>query len=223
MKNFIIIYFCWHYVFNSFSILTMRLAHTTLWCSLLQIAAACMDPADRVTHLPGLNAPLPSPWYSGYLSYEFHGHTIHTHYVLVEAEDLGDNSVKPLIYWTNGGPGASSLFGLMTELGPLLFSDDSLTGNNEIPEPIYNPNSWTRLGTLLIVDQPAPIGFSYCDDDVMGRNCVPWTDELAAENTHAALRAFFDKYPCYQDLDLYLTGESYGGIYGMKLLVCLLD
>ena len=66
--------------------------------------------ADRVTHLPGYNAPLPSPWYSGYLTYNLTNQTIHTHYVLVMAERLEgetaeDQSKKPLIYWSNGGPG----------------------------------------------------------------------------------------------------------------------
>jgi carboxypeptidase C (cathepsin A) len=36
---------------------------------------------------------------------------------------------------------------------------------------------------------------------------------LAAENTHHALQAFYDKFPCYNTTDLFLTGESYAGIY----------
>lgn len=55
---------------------------------------------DRVSELPGWNQPLPSRLYSGYLDYEFHGQQVHTHYILLEAEQIGDcNCDKPLIYW----------------------------------------------------------------------------------------------------------------------------
>jgi carboxypeptidase C (cathepsin A) len=188
--------------------------------SKLAFALACLGSSnpDFVSRLPGFNQPLPSPWYSGFVEYELEGRTVHTHYVLVEAEeDFHKN--KPLIYWSNGGPGASSLFGLLTELGPLLFSDESLhTAEYEatgIPTPIYNPYAWTRLGHVLIIDQPAPVGFSYCNDDVDSHSCagLAWTDELAAENAHLALLAFHEKFPCYGTNELYLTGESYAGIY----------
>jgi serine carboxypeptidase-like clade I len=176
---------------------------------------------DKIHSLPGWNQPLPSPWYSGYLNYELEGRQIHTHYVLVRAEDDEDSS-KPLIYWSNGGPGASSLFGLLTELGPLQLSDWSLdtpeykaTG---IPTLYYNPWSWSRLGSILIFDQPAPVGFSFCNDDdvknASSTSCggLSWTDELASQNVYLALQEFYKTHPCLQSVDLYLTGESYAGI-----------
>lgn len=174
---------------------------------------------DLMTNMPGFNQPLPSHWYSGYLDYELEGRQVHTHYVLVEAEDnlAGD---KPLIYWSNGGPGASSLFGLLTELGPLILSDESLETadykKTGIPTPIYNPYTWSRLGHLLIIDQPAPVGFSYCEDDLESHSCggIAWTDELTSLNSYTALQTFFaKKFPCLINLPLYLTGESYAGIY----------
>lgn len=56
---------------------------------------------DYIEHLPGYNQPLPSNWYSGYVSYEFYNRTVHTHYVFVEAEDTYDDIVKPIIYWSS--------------------------------------------------------------------------------------------------------------------------
>lgn len=171
---------------------------------------------DLMRSLPGWNQPLPSPWYSGYLHYELEGRQVHTHYVLIEAEDNQDNS-KPLIYWSNGGPGASSFFGLLTELGPLILSDDSLNSykTTGIPTPIYNPYTWSRLGSLLIFDQPAPVGFSYCNNDTKSHSCggIAWTDELTSLNAYQALQTFYEKHPCQKSLPLYLTGESYAGIY----------
>lgn len=176
---------------------------------------------DRMFEFPGWNQPLPSAWYSGYLEYEFQGQRVHTHYVLVQAEE----EELPLIYWSNGGPGASSLFGLLTELGPLMLSDASLQTQSYrdtgIPTPIYNPYTWTRLGSILMIDQPAPVGFSYCNDNdgiqnKSSHSCggIAWTDELASLNAFTALQTFYStKFPCLSDKPLYLTGESYGGIY----------
>eukprot|EP00980_Cylindrotheca_fusiformis_P000483 scaffold119_cov131-Cylindrotheca_fusiformis.AAC.13 len=108
----------------------------------------------------------------------------------------------------------------MTELGPLLLSDDSLSTKeyqeSGIPTPLYNPYSWTRLGSLLIIDQPAPVGFSFCNDETKSHNCgdIKWTDELTSLNVYTALQAFYEtKFPCLKSKELYLTGESYGGIY----------
>jgi carboxypeptidase C (cathepsin A) len=202
-----------------------RLLFVALPCLLLFTATFAevedCSKKDRMYWLPGYPHPLPSSWYSGYLNYELQGVSIRTHYVYVEAEQsASDQPDTPLIYWTNGGPGASSLFGLMTELGPLLLSDLSLQTKEYqetgIPTPIYNPNSWSKLGSLLIFDAPAPVGFSYCNDDIAGNNgtsCLNWTDELASNNTYQALQSFYQRFPSLKQRPLYLTGESYAGIY----------
>ena len=71
-----------------------------------------------------------------------------------------------------------------------------------------------------MIDQPAPIGFSYCNDDDSATNSshscggIAWTDELASLNAYTALTAFYTtKFPCLVHKELYLTGESYAGIY----------
>lgn len=134
------------------------------------------------------------------------------------------NFLFPFISSVDGGPGASSMFGLLTELGNLLFSENSLKTDEYratgIPTPIYNPNSWTRIGHLLSFDQPAPIGFSYCGNDdpnhiVHPHSCdgIVWDDTLTAQAAYQAMIAFYKKFPLFYDVDLYLTGESYAGIY----------
>ena len=78
-----------------------------------------------------------------------------------------------------------------------------------------NPTSWNQLGDLLIFEAPAPVGFSYCGDDVSGggTTCGDWTDELAAENNLLAIQAFYEKFPELKTKDLFLSGESYAGVY----------
>ena len=112
---------------------------------------------------------------------------------------------------------------MLTELGPYLLNDDSLKTEayrqTGIPTPLYNPFGWSRLGSLLSFDQPAPVGFSYCnspeEDAEHPHSCggLAWTDELATQNAYLALQAFYDKFPCLKQKDLFLTGESYAGIY----------
>jgi serine carboxypeptidase-like clade I len=136
--------------------------------------------------------------------------------------------LSPILNDPDGGPGASSTVGLWTELGPVLLNDDSKTtsaadGSTTI-SPLYNPHAWTRLGHLLMIDQPAPVGFSYCNDDIQSENCgaIAWTDELTTANAVTALDVFFDQFTDLQTIPLYLTGESYAGIYIPTLARALL-
>ena len=214
----------------------------------LALVSCCMVaysyPAeDLIDALPGLDddAQPSAKWYSGYLSYRLpcmDNRLINTHYVYIEQQvDEGEKGSSsplastatlrrtveapagPLIFWSNGGPGASSLYGILTEMGPLLLNDDSLETegykNTGIPTLLSNPYSWSKLGSMLIFDAPAPVGFSYCDDNPGGDglSCGGWDDDSAAWNNYHALLAFYAKFPELKTRPLYLSGESYAGIY----------
>ena len=88
-----------------------------------------------------------------------------------------------------------------------------------MPQFFYNEHAWTRIGGVLMFDWPPPVGFSYCADPTGdGNSCGVLNDTRAAEVDFAALRGWFDtKFPEYKANDLYLTGESYAGIYIPKL------
>ena len=201
---------------------TMMPARLPLLAALMAWQGAAAPSADRVDALPGWDGALPSQWWSGYVNVSGAFGEASMHYVFVESE--GDPSTDPVILWSNGGPGASSLFGLLVELGPLLLNDQSLAGDayeqTGVPTLFYNPSAWTRLGSVLLFDWPPPVGFSYCGGAVAGdgNSCGAWNDTRAAEVDFAALRAWFDaKFPEYKANDLYLTGESYAGVYVPKL------
>jgi hypothetical protein len=138
-------------------------------------------------------------------------------------ESEGNPDKDPVILWSNGGPGASSLFGLLTEVGPFRVNEFStrtpeynLTG---VPTLWRNDYSWSRLGGLVIFDWPPPTGFSYCDDDPEGDgySCGDWDDTRQAQISFAALEGFFTKFPERASNGLFLTGESYAGVYIPKL------
>ncbi|KAK6525356.1 hypothetical protein TWF694_005495 [Orbilia ellipsospora] len=116
-------------------------------------------------------------------------------------ESRSNPSKDPVILWLNGGPGASSMYGLFLEMGPSKFPK---TGGGAKPE--YNKYSWNSNANILFVDQPVNTGFSYSG--------TPASDSAAAGKDIAALLAlFFEQFPQYAKLDFHLAGESYAGHY----------
>ena len=72
----------------------------------------------------------------------------HLHYHLVLSER--DPNSDPLVLWLNGGPGASSLEGLFTEIGPFELSDASEQHPVDgVPSLIRNPHTCASL-TLAV-------------------------------------------------------------------------
>jgi len=186
--------------------------------------------ADEVTDLPGWRGKLPSRMYAGYLDATPPGEpkgSLHMHYTFWESE--GDPASDPVLVWSNGGPGAGSEFGAFTELGPLLLWDDSLKtaefNATGIPSLFRNPHAWTRVASLLIYDAPPPVGYSYCHDDPSGDgySCGDWDDFRAAKSVHAFLENWFLAFPAFASRDLYLSGESYAGVYIPMLAREILD
>ncbi|XP_076253677.1 venom serine carboxypeptidase-like [Rhynchophorus ferrugineus] len=108
-------------------------------------------------------------------------------------------SEDPLIVWLQGGPGASSLFGLFTENGPYIVSENlKLT---------YRNYSWTKDHSVLYIDNPAGVGFSFTDGG-FAQNQTKVGNDL-----YSALIQFFKLFPELQKNEFYVTGESYGGKY----------
>lgn len=157
-------------------------------------------PADEVTALPGWSGALPSRWWSGFL--EPHGTHKKIHYTFVEK--IGDPKAAeaPVVMWTNGGPGCSGYDGLLYEHGPLLISHNG-------SQLIYNEQTWAKHANMLYIEAPVGVGFSYSSDKA---DYVTGDNQTATDN-HAALVDFFSKFPEYQQSELYVSGESYGGVY----------
>eukprot|EP01047_Picozoa_sp_COSAG01_P078465 COSAG01_NODE_14508_length_1445_cov_1.959138_1_plen_178_part_00 len=58
-----------------------------------------------------------------------------------------------MVLWLNGGPGSSSILGMLEEHGPLLMGADG--------KLIENPYAWTNAAHLLVLESPAGVGYSY--------------------------------------------------------------
>jgi len=161
---------------------------------------------DLITDLPGLSWKPSFKQYSGYLDT---ARTRHLHYWFVESSS--NPKTDPVVLWMNGGPGCSSLDGMLTEHGPFRIQDD---GKTLLP----NPFAWNQVANMIYLEAPAGVGFSYSDD----RNYTTDDNEVAMNN-HLALKEFFKKFPEYQSHDFYISGESYGGIYVPTLASVTMD
>lgn len=165
---------------------------------------------------------------------------INTFFWFFEARHDPKNA--PLSIWMNGGPGSSSMIGLMQENGPCTVNADS--NSTEL-----NPWSWNNYVNMLYIDQPNQVGFSYdvatngtFDQIAQAWNVSKWTHGVpeqnntfyvgttttgkpsaAANGTENAARSlwhfaqtWFSEFPAYKPNDdrVSIWTESYGGRYG---------
>jgi cathepsin A (carboxypeptidase C) len=152
---------------------------------------------DRVPELEGVSLDKYN-MFSGYMA--LGDSTKQIHYVFVDSQN--NNETDPLLIWLNGGPGCSSMLGFMQENGPWVMED----GTNYFVE---NNFSWNSNASVLYIEQPAGVGYSYCNST---EDCYS-DDNVSGDDNLAALLAWFEKFPEYKNHDLYISGESYGGIY----------
>jgi carboxypeptidase D len=104
--------------------------------------------------------------------------------------------------WLNGGPGCSSLDGLLQENGPFLWQPGTYA-----PQP--NPFSFVNLTNMVYVDQPIGTGFS---PFVKGAPAKITNEEQIAADFAGFWKNFMTTFGL-TGRDVYITGESYAGQY----------
>lgn len=98
----------------------------------------------------------------------------------------------------NGGPGCSSLSGLLLENGPFLWQQGTLS-------PVQNPYTWVNLTNMLWVEQPVGVGYTQGVPNI--------TDEVQLAQEFAGFYKQFASTFGLENRKVYLTGESYAGFY----------
>ncbi|KAK6037791.1 serine carboxypeptidase [Cooperia oncophora] len=170
-----------------------------------QLLVAAAPASDLVVNLPSLNFTPNFSSYSGYLEASSDDQF---HYWLTESQR--NPSTDPLILWLNGGPGCSSLGGLFEELGPFRVKDYGAT--------VYpNEYSWNLFANVLFLESPSGVGWSFNT-----RGNVNTTDDEVSQHNYQALVDFLQKFPEYRGRDMFITGESYAGVYIPTLAVKVL-
>jgi len=162
-------------------------------------ASFASTPRDqaRIKSLPNYNGQL-SEMYSGYVTVDpSHGRNIFYWFVPSTRSQGND----PLVLWLQGGPGCSGLLGLLEEHGPLT--------PDEVGGLTTNPFAWTQVANMLYIEAPCGVGFSYSDTP----SDYNTNDLKTAQDNYAFLRLWYEIYPEFKHNRLWITGESYGGVY----------
>ncbi|KAK0556991.1 hypothetical protein OC846_000836, partial [Tilletia horrida] len=125
-------------------------------------------------------------------------------------ESRSNPEKDPLLLWTNGGPGCSSAVGLFQELGPcsVPLRNGAMPQGPPINGTKWNPHSWNSESSIIFIDQPVGVGFSYTRYGVH-----TYDADQGAVDVYAFLRIFFSAFPKFANSDFTMTGESYGGRY----------
>ncbi|KAH9922149.1 Alpha/Beta hydrolase protein [Amylocystis lapponica] len=110
-----------------------------------------------------------------------------------------EGSLDDLIFWTNGGPGCSSLEGALQENGPISWSYGQAKATK-------NEYSWSNLSSILYVEQPVGTGFSQGVPNI--KNEYDLSVQLVG-----FLQQFLEVFSELKGKKFYLTGESYAGTY----------
>merc|ERR1711971_492313 len=122
-------------------------------------------------------------------------------YWFAEADPGSTPGETPILLWLNGGPGASSLTGLLLEnIGPITIGLDGKLSRN--------PHSWTRAYNVIAFDNPVGAGYSYTKP-----GGYVTSEEAMRREYYAGLKGFLALHPEYRTNPIWVCGESYGGKY----------
>lgn len=136
-------------------------------------------------------------------------------------ETADGNPNAPLIIWTNGGPGCTSMEGATTENGPLVLFDIKeacSSGDCDYTQQLSNnPYAWNAHANVLYLDQPRYVGFSF------GYGPQVKGSREAADDFITFLQGWYQLFPEFTSRETIISGESYGGHYVPAWADAILD
>ena len=129
--------------------------------------------------------------------------------ILLFADEV-KHAVENIVVWLNGGPGCSSMVGMMLENGPFTIEfGDNETSSAEKYNLKYNPYSWNNISHVLYVEQPIRTGYSIASKG----SSIIRTEKQVASDFRGFLLSFQTVFSEYRNANLFITGESYAGAY----------
>ncbi|KAL0356910.1 UNVERIFIED_CONTAM: Serine carboxypeptidase-like 18 [Sesamum calycinum] len=177
--------------------------HSLFLCSLLLINTNTTASSQSIINtLPGYPGTLPFKLETGYIGVGEEDE-VQLFYYFIQSEN--DPERDPLILWLDGGPGCSSLSGLVYEIGPLAFDIEGFDGS--LPSFTLNPYSWTKIANIIFLDYPVGTGFSYAATPQAYNS----NDTKSAQHNYSFLRKWLLNHPSFLKNRMYIAGDSHGG------------
>mmetsp|Transcript_19140 Transcript_19140/g.53721 ORF Transcript_19140/g.53721 Transcript_19140/m.53721 type:complete len:506 (+) Transcript_19140:47-1564(+) len=184
-----------------------------VWISIVQAQDPVLGPFPLTsTSFPDYTGPAFNfNAYSGYITVDEPGqrNNFYMHFTAVE-----DPENAPLVFWTNGGPGCSGLLGLFSEHGPFRANADGTLSLADI--------SWNKVANMVYMEQPCGVGFSFQGQDIPGDQYES-SDAQAAMDNFNFIEGFLQTFPEYIGRPVWISGESYAGVYLPTLWDVILD
>uniref|UniRef100_A0A146LT64 Carboxypeptidase n=2 Tax=Lygus hesperus TaxID=30085 RepID=A0A146LT64_LYGHE len=160
------------------------------------IEKGMVDDARKMAKVPPLKGTIDS--YSGFFTVnkQFNSNMFFWYFPAEKSPETA-----PVVLWLQGGPGASSLYGLFEEHGPFYVKPQRGLKLRDY--------YWSQVVNIIYVDNPVGTGFSFTGDP-KGYS----RDETdVGNNLYELLKQFFTLFPTLQKNDFFVTGESYAGKY----------
>uniref|UniRef100_A0A023GPA2 Putative serine carboxypeptidase lysosomal cathepsin a n=1 Tax=Amblyomma triste TaxID=251400 RepID=A0A023GPA2_AMBTT len=124
-------------------------------------------------------------------------------FLFIEAEQ--NCSAAPLMLWTQGGPGLSSLFGLLLQNGPVAFEYGKNISKRDL--------TIQQHVNIIYLDAPVGAGFSFTNNQSGYPRLLP----NVTKDIKEFLNQFLVLFPEFMDRDFYTAGDSYGARYSVAL------
>jgi hypothetical protein len=93
------------------------------------------------------------------------------------------------------------LLGFLTEQGPFRPQADGTV--------TLNKYAWNQKATMVFIEAPCGVGFSYSDD----KDDYKTDDKQTAKDNYEFIQGWLSRFPEYSKNDFYISSESYGGHY----------
>lgn len=117
------------------------------------------------------------------------------------AENEQTEVLKSAVYiWLQGGPGVTSLFGLLKENGAFHVKNNTFQ---------LRDIRWSKTDHVIYIDNPVGAGFSFTNDS----RGYSTNQTQIGEQLYIAVLQFFQLFPELQKYNFIISGESYAGKY----------
>ncbi|KAL0709603.1 hypothetical protein Bca4012_016581 [Brassica carinata] len=179
------------------------MAKKLLLLLILIILSPQANSGSVVKFLPGFEGPLPFELETGYIGVD-EEEQVQLFYYFIKSEK--NPKEDPLLIWLSGGPGCSSITGLLFENGPVTFKVDE-GYNVGRPTLLSTTYSWTKVANIIFLDQPVGSGFSYATTQILD---TP-SDSGEANLIHEFIRKWLSEHHEFISNPFYVSGDSYSG------------